>query len=272
VPKYTKQIVVFIDILGFSNMLPDFEKEAMDNDSPEDELYHESPTLNRLLQIFQDSVRWIREKSCNHYLFSDNICVTIDYVVEETEQPTLFLEMLQLVNLLNYEFIREGYFIRGGVDAGWFLDSRDMAVGVPLVNAYRLESETAVHPRVIVSESFYSVILQMRNLGNFSSDEESVLDRLLVEEEGLRFINGYVHIQNFEDSAGKKDYLMMCHEKISAALNKYNGIAKVYAKYKWTAEKFDAFLEDYIQNQERYELAETWEEEELFAIRDLKIN
>lgn len=50
-PKYTKQIVVFLDILGFSRMLPDFEAEALDKNNPDDDDFHESTSLNKLLEI-----------------------------------------------------------------------------------------------------------------------------------------------------------------------------------------------------------------------------
>lgn len=271
-PKYTKQIVVFLDILGFSSMLPGFEREALDNSIHEDDVYHESRSLNRLLEIFQQSIRWIRERSCNHYLFSDNICITIDYVVEESEQSGLFLEIMQLVNLLNYEFMKEGYFIRGGIDAGWFLDSREMAAGMPLLEAYRLESKVAVHPRVVVSDGFLRLLTALRVSGAFSQDNENVLDKILIEEEGISYVNGLLYIQSFEDSAGKAEFLTLYREKIKTALIMFSDDERIGPKYKWSADRFNLFLEDYIQGQAQYELSETWQEAELLSIRDFKIN
>jgi hypothetical protein len=272
VPKYTKQIVVFLDILGFSSMLPAFEQEALDNAAADDEGFHESPSLNRLLGKFRESIMWIRERSCNHYMFSDNICITIDYVVEETESAGLFLEVIQLVNLLNYEFIKEGYFLRGGIDAGWFLDSRDMAAGVPLVEAYKIESKIAIHPRVVISEAFGKLIDDMRALGSFSEDEQIVLDKILVEQDGLRFVNGFQYIQNFEDTLGKTEFLALYRAKIAQALVQFENDLKVGPKYQWTAERFNWFLDDYVDDNELYELAGIWGEAELLGIKDLKIN
>lgn len=271
-PKYTKQIVVFLDILGFSNMLPEFEREALESNVVDDDSYHESSSLNRLLEIFQESIRWINERRCNYYLFSDNICITIDYVVEESEQAGLFLEIMQLVNLLNYEFIKEGYFIRGGIDAGWFLDSRKMAAGLPLLEAYRLESKVAIYPRVVVSEGFLKLLAALRESEFFSKDDEYTLDKILIEEEGISYVNSLLYIQNFEDSAGKVDFLNAYSDKIRAALLKFSGNTRVGPKYEWSAERFNGFLEDYIQRQTEYELSETWREAELLSIRDFKIN
>jgi len=271
VPKYTKQIVVFLDILGFSNMLPGFEKEALDNADADENSYHESPSLNRLLEKFKESIRLITERSCNHYMFSDNICITIDYVVEGTEQAALFLEIIQLVNLLNYEFIKEGYFLRGGIDAGWFLDSRDMAAGVPLLEAYQLESKVAVHPRIVVSESFGNLIDEMRRDNAFSEDEEVVLDKILIDEGGLRYINGFQHIQNFEVTSDKIDFLKMYRDKIISALATFAGDVRIEPKYIWTANRFNSFLNDYVEGNEGYELADLWDEDQLLGIKNLSI-
>jgi len=252
-------------------MLAGFEKEALENSISDDDSYHESHSLNRLLEIFQESVRWISERSCNHYLFSDNICITIDYVVEESEQAGLFLEIMQLVNLLSYEFIKEGYFIRGGIDAGWFLDSRDMAAGVPLLEAYRLESKVAVHPRVVVSKGFLELLKALRESAAFSEDEEYILDKILIEEEGISYVNGLLYIQTFEDSAGKAEFLTLYQEKIRSALTRFSEDERVGPKYRWIAQRFDSFLDDYIKGQAEYELSGTWKEEELLAIKNLKI-
>jgi hypothetical protein len=253
-------------------MLARFEKEALENSISDDDSYHESHSLNRLLKIFQESVRWISERSCNHYLFSDNICITIDYVVEESEQASLFLEIMQLVNLLSYEFIKEGYFIRGGIDAGWFLDSRDMAAGVPLLEAYRLESKVAIHPRVVVSKNFLELLKALRESGAFSQDDEYILDKILIEEEGISYVNGLLYIQTFEDSAGKAEFLTLYREKICSGLTRFSEDERVGPKYRWIAQRFDSFLVEYIQGQAEYELSGIWKEEELLAIKDLKIN
>src|SRR5579859_3901531 len=149
-PKFTLQIVAFIDILGFSNMLPVFEQEALENDVIGEDGFHESETLNKLVDIFKSAVKLVKNANCKSYQFSDNLCITINFINDGTENPELFVEMLRLISMLMYEFVKEGYFLRGGVDAGWFLDADDIAVGMPLLTAYQLESKKAIYPRVLL--------------------------------------------------------------------------------------------------------------------------
>lgn len=271
-PKYTNQIVVFLDILGFSNMLTGFEQEALANNVIDEDDYHESLALNRLLNIFQETLKLISERNCNYYVFSDNICITLDYVIEGSERGRLFLEIILMMNILNYEFLKEGYFIRGGIDAGWFLDSRAMAAGLPLVEAYRLESKIAVYPRIMLSNSFIKILDEMRRAGEFGEDEKLVLDHIIIKEEGLQFINGFLYIQNFEDTFSKREFLSVYREKIIAALARFGDDERIGNKYRWTVDRFNVFLEKYVKYQHYYELGDTWNADELLAIKEFKIN
>ena len=157
-PKYTKQIVVFLDMLGFRSMLPDFENQALNNSDINSSNYHESLKLNKLLEKFRESLSLIRKSQCNHYLFSENMCITISYITDEVEKPDSLVEILILISLLANQFAKEGYFFRGGIDVGWFLNNSEIAVGVPLVNAYILESKKAIYPRVVMSTNFTTLM------------------------------------------------------------------------------------------------------------------
>ncbi|WP_276089696.1 hypothetical protein [Pedobacter sp. JY14-1] len=270
-PKYTRQIVVFLDVLGFSVMLPKFEKEALNHSNPEDGDYHESESLNRLLTIFRDAINLIEARNCNYYLFSDNICITINYIVEDTEYSGLFVDILQLINILNYEFVKEGYFLRGGIDVGWFLDSRDIAAGMPLVNAYLLESKKAVYPRVLISMDYVNIINAYKANNQFDDRQVFILDQILISDDEQIFINYYLEVLNFEDPASKIDFLKAYKERISYSLNLHKGVEKIFEKYRWSAERFNEFLGYYIRNIETLE-PELNEEGYLAKVETLKIN
>ena len=54
-PKYSRKIVVFIDVLGVRDNLLKFEKEALANDDNNLENYYESRKLNKFISIFKKS-------------------------------------------------------------------------------------------------------------------------------------------------------------------------------------------------------------------------
>lgn len=245
-PKFTKQIVAFIDILGFSSLLNSFEQEAMENDSQGDSNFHESETLNELIAVFEYSVSLIRQSDCNYYLFSDNICITIDYIENETEYPDTFVDILQLINLLTFEFVKKGYFLRGGVDSGWFLDSRDIAVGVPLVTAYALESRVAKHPRVVISDNFKTILDEYVSRNSLTEYSEYIAGIILKSEDGIQYIDPFAHIVSFDDKASKIDFLATYRKQINAGLVGNRDDEGIFAKYEWLAGQFNLFIDCYV--------------------------
>ena len=62
------------------------------------------------------------------------------------------------VNYVIYEFVKHGYFIRGGVDIGDFYYDESIVYGSAHVNAYLLESKVSVSPRVVLSDDLKEYI------------------------------------------------------------------------------------------------------------------
>ena len=274
-PKYTRQIVVFIDILGFSSMLPAFEQEALENDAVGEERYHESETLNKLVNIFNGAIKLVKSANCKAYQFSDNLCITINYIINDTENPDLFVEMLRLVSMLMFEFVKEGYFLRGGIDAGWFLDADDIAVGVPLVVAYRLESEQAIYPRVLLSEKFIEILGQYNESYKLSDTGAFLAQYYIVRGGALGYLNPFFYITNFEDKDSKLDYLRTYSTVIRENLQRFNADTRIRPKYLWLAGEMNQFIDIYITGQAYLELDDDqldYSESEISFIQSLKIN
>jgi hypothetical protein len=247
-PKYTRQIVVFLDILGFSGMLHSFEEEALNNDDPTDDHYHESQRLNALLKIFQNAVHLVKGANCRPYQFSDNLGVAINYITNETENPDVFANILSLIGLLTFEFMKEGYFLRGGVSAGWSLDADDMVVGMPLLTAYNLEQEEAVYPRVMLSKEFMRQLKDYDGGQKFSEYGSFIVDRYVVSEGDRGYINAFYHVTNFEDKTGKIEYLQICSHAIDEKLSQFSGEPRIFDKYRWLAIEFNKFIDMYISD------------------------
>jgi hypothetical protein len=273
--KYTRQIVVFMDILGFSNMLPDFEHEALENDTIGQDGYHEATSVNHLLKIFNDAVKLVKNANCRAYQFSDNLCITINYVVNDTENPELFVEIPRLISLLMFEFVKAGYFLRGGVDAGWFLDADDIAIGVPLVNAYRLESQQAIFPRILFSENFIGQLRQYGQTDRLSDNGAFLAAHYIAREAELGYLNSFFHITNFDDKEGKIDYLRTYSKAIGNNLGRFKGDSRIEPKYAWLAGELNQFIDRYLDDHAYLEIDDDqldYSNEDISLINSFKIN
>lgn len=274
-PKFTQQIVVFLDILGFSNMIGQFEEEALSNDTPGVDLFHESEELNKLIKIFTDIAGYIKQVEFSYYLFSDNICFAISYIDNETEYPEAFEDVIIAIGELQYKFAQEGYFLRGGIDAGWFLDSADVAIGKPLVNAYLLEKDIAIHPRVMISDGF-KLLLDDYLEKNKLTDYASFLSANYVKPENDKhYFSPFFYITNFEEKSSKIEYLLIYSNKVKAKLAEFVEEGRVRDKYLWFAKEFNTFIDQYLNENGYKELDNSdleYTEEELKTLISVKID
>jgi hypothetical protein len=264
-----------MDILGFSNMLPAFEQEALEKDTLGEDGYHESKTLNKLVAIIEDAVKLVKKANCKAYQFSDNLCITINYISNETERPDLFVEMLNLISMLMYEFVKEGYFLRGGVDAGWFSDAESIAVGVPLVVAYQLESKKAVHPRVLLSKGFIDTLDEYSRSNKLSDTAAFLAEYYIVKDGEFGYLNPFFYITNFEDKEGKIDYIKTYSKVITEKLQQFKDDTRIGSKYSWLANELNQFIDRYVTNQAYLELDDDqldYNDSEISFIQSLKIN
>src|SRR5690606_7568090 len=176
---YSYRAVAFLDVLGFQNKLSEFEDEAIEfhnNFQDDDEFaspYYYSKKADETLETFNSAISKLDTNKFSYYLFSDNICITANNTYIEGEST--LNEILLIISELYFEFVQKGYFLRGGIDYGLFIDQASVALGVPLATAYKMESYLAVFPRIILSDSF------VNQLQVYLSEDEKKYQSLLAE-------------------------------------------------------------------------------------------
>ncbi len=260
--KYQKRIVVFLDILGFENSLDEFEEEAIkkydDKKSPRVII---SKKANQFIRVFKDVISLMDNYDCKYYLFSDNICITVD----PYSNRDLAIDILFTISTLFKRFSDMGYFLRGGVDFGWMLDEDDIALGVPLAQAYKIESEIAIFPRVVVSDNFIEFV----NDFNLPENDQFNLENFIIESSDISYINTFYNIIRTDD---KINFLDQYKEQIERKLIETKSIGKVYAKYYWLRNEFNVFIEKYLNDIEYFEQDIIFTKEDLEIINKTKIN
>jgi len=162
---YQDRAVAFVDVLGFREKLQEFEQDAKTKSTTEGSEYLISEKVNEFINTFKNVTSLLESGNFRYYLFSDNICITVDYV----ENPNLLVSLLFTISELFYSFAQKGYFLRGGIDVGKFVDEQEIALGIPLANAYLMESKDAVYPRILISAG-YTELLKNYQADNRLSD------------------------------------------------------------------------------------------------------
>jgi hypothetical protein len=140
--QYQLAIVTFLDILGFRDLVMQTDAagvasklEALKRFAVPRRSKYSSGAYEPIALQFSDSIVRVRRV----------------HTKENRQYPIglLFHELIDLVHAQG-ELIREGVLVRGGVSFGQVHASRGQVFGPAFVAAYDLETEFALHPRIVI--------------------------------------------------------------------------------------------------------------------------
>lgn len=154
--------VAFIDILGFKGIV---EKERSSGYSGEQ--------LNKLLACHSECEKIFKEHGLDIVQFSDSIVISKNYEKEA------FHEFVSSVSDYQKYLMQQGFLCRGGVAVNKHYSLSSFIFSPALIEAYRVESEKAIYPRVVVSEDVIDLVFPEKNYP----------PTLCKEYDGLFFIN-----------------------------------------------------------------------------------
>lgn len=252
--RYSQRAVAFLDVLGFQNKLKEFENEAKEyykgnleetivenletDDASNGQIYF-SNNASDFIDTFEKAISKLDPEKFSYYLFSDNICITARDLNLNGERS--LIELLLVISELYFEFAQMGYFLRGGIDYGLFIDKSSIALGIPLATAYKMETTQAVFPRIILSQSF---IKQLEDYPNENVQEfASVFTSSLIKNScEISYLNVFNHIFKVED---KENFFEKYSHYIKKNLNINKSSENVFLKYRWLADEFNSFIEIY---------------------------
>lgn len=238
---YQDRAVAFVDVLGFREKLQEFEQDAKTKSTTEGSEYLISEKVNEFINTFKNVTSLLESGNFRYYLFSDNICITVDYV----ENPDLLISLLFTISELFYSFAQKGYFLRGGIDVGKFVDEQEIALGIPLAKAYLMESKDAVYPRILIS-SGYRELLKNYQADNRLSDSGTLNNQQLIHEScEFSFLNVFYNVIRKDD---KVAFFASFKQKIVEHLGLNTKNEKIFIKYQWLAEQYNAFLDQYVED------------------------
>lgn len=139
--KTSNYCIAYLDILGATKMI--------ENDKDFDFLNH----LNMfMVDAISESGNGIfkRQEEMKIKIFSDNILIALKLNPEDSKRDFKIGVLFNAVANIYNEILRYGYLMRGAIVEGEFFQNDIIVYGKALIEAVKLEEETAKVPRILV--------------------------------------------------------------------------------------------------------------------------
>lgn len=223
-PRLLRCVVLFLDILGVSDM-------ALDRGRRDRNLVELDRALRRSTRDFLSE-----DSPWPSALLSDSLVVA-DATGPDFDDAMALNEMLFQTALLQLQLASHGFFARGAISIGPHHVHDGMVFGPALVEAYRLESQKAVNPRVVLSREACQ-ILRSDMEGVSAPGETTEADLLRVDQDGVVFID---YLKVLLDEVDPDDDLRRHRSLVEAKLAETRNESRKWGKYRWVAEYHNDF-------------------------------
>ena len=236
---YRRCYVAFLDILGFKDLVFSGKKSTIEN-------------YFGIVDAAIQHLKSISNKQDIKYItISDSIILSVEHGKDKNENFKRLQNLCIAVGLIQSSLALKNIWLRGGISSGeaFFDQDEYQVVGRAYIDAYLLEQQTALYPRIVIdgkiiqefehktAKDFIEKMndkkkggLQYSNWGkSIIFDWYSYGDKLLIKQDVSLFID-YLSFF-FEDRyIGENNYL----DKIVSGLeeNLYKS-ANTYVKYRW---------------------------------------
>lgn len=153
--------------------------------------------------------------------------------------------------------VNNGVLIRAGVTVGKAhvgLNGEGPVFGEAMARAYRIESEEAVFPRIVIDEGAYQAFLddeRLRSEDNDFDEEREYVDRLLkVGEDGTRYIDYLRGVsREVDDEPSYYDFILRHARLITNGLATTTG--RTRRKYVWLSRYHNEVVGEMVERFDR---------------------
>ncbi|MCA0233433.1 MAG: hypothetical protein LCH91_23415 [Bacteroidetes bacterium] len=203
------RIVAFIDILGFSAIIEEYDSDETSNILND---LHE--TLELAIKISIDNVldqkvQTDLKEFLEYRMFSDCICISLPFIEFENDFHIQFHSMALVVKSYQLAMMQKGFFVRGGISMGNFYSDRNMIFSGGLVKAYKIET-LANYPIVVIDNK----VLERLKDNFIENTEDLFFDGMLVfskNNSSKIFLNPFDILDNSKKNI---EYLQNIFEKL----------------------------------------------------------
>ena len=132
-------------------------------------------------------------------MFSDSIVIS-----KEIDEYFSFSDFINFIAQLQFELLREGILLRGGIDIGKVYHDEAFIFGKGLISAYLLENEISKYPRITISKR----ALEKINLLNDEKFENKFKHHVTYNNEKI-----YLFPQDIEEDISNDEFLYVKEDK-----------------------------------------------------------
>jgi hypothetical protein len=134
VNDYREKYVVFLDLLGFRELVKKIGKDVLER--------------HRVVE----ALKLVRDTLCQNPAIDLRFTHFSDCIVLSAEHTAHALwEIFQSIELLTFNLLQYDVFVRGGLSVGLTHHSKDFVFGTAVTEAYELESKKSSGPLVLLS-------------------------------------------------------------------------------------------------------------------------
>ena len=237
--EYREAVVTFIDILGFQAFVKERTADQV------------ASAISRLQQSVQPVASGAKRGSTARPISSSRVHAFSDCIVrvrlfedDDDEGPTLIRELADLASIQASLSIA-GVFVRGGVTIDKIHSSDSAVFGPGLIRAYKLESELAHVPRIVVDPATIQRF-RARRIPKSRMSREITATRKAIRQadDGLWFVDylraSAVALGGEHDV---RDMLLQHREQVTKAAADVDVGSSVLPKYLWAARYHNASCE-----------------------------
>ncbi len=242
-PRLKRSVTAYLDILGYRDLIDRAFKEGR----AEEELKKLRLALNASYEIFRERSPTISDvpKVWELRAFTDNIVLGCPLVFGEEAGAEMFHVFFTLA-AFQFEMLRRGFFLRGGIAVGDLYMDSEIVFGPALLEAYKAEDCLARDPRIVLAPS--AVNQTQIQLARFASVERSPHFRSLLKDADGQIFLDYLEetVLIAVDESGPFFNALTEHKKIvEAKLVEFKKNPRIWSKYAWVANYHNFFCERY---------------------------
>lgn len=186
--KAPQKIVAFVDILGFSALIKEFDSGR----APQilDELrdaYTSAAEFMKPRPVSRPDEPFFQWKDClETRLFSDCLCAAAPLEYKSFDFITQFQFLYLYLSTYQDLLMGKGFFTRGAITIGSHFADEHMIFSGGLVETYLLETKSANFPRIILSDTIKA------KLAEYKKSHREKLNYMLIEDaDGYTFLNSF---------------------------------------------------------------------------------
>lgn len=224
--NYEFRYIAFLDLLGFKKMV---EQSAV-NQGILNNIYG---ALSYIGDIRHDNYYGplsMVELGKQVTAFSDSIVISYS-----TSMPGGgFHVLMDLVFICN-DLLRIGIPVRGGVTVGQLIHDEQKCFGPAMIDAYTMESNDAIYPRIIINPNVIEQDLSNPGQANTIEYEAEYLEGIIKKDPRDKqfFLDYMKQWTEFDDLYIYNDYISRTRNFIIDCLIKYSTDERLYSKYEW---------------------------------------